>query len=199
MFRNNQIHHDGGFQFSVLPSSRVAPSSLAVSRSPGSSRLACAGIEKGTQVSWRPKSDREGIQTRAGQRMDGLLYLREGIVGRVMASGPGAGSAAGFLFKSENCIYSQPRFPKNVPEPLHGRLARRPSLAYLRGGSSVFRAKKLAVRGAYCNLWVIPRSSYIPIRIRELGTGNCCSEAKGLPMANPPTRRKRPTRQLGML
>ena len=58
---------------------------------------------------------------------------------------------------------------------------------------------KWMVRGAYCDLWMIPRSSYIPIRIRELGTGNCCSEAKGLPMANPPTRKKLPTWRLGRL
>jgi hypothetical protein len=62
-----------------------------------------------------------------------------------------------------------------------------------------FRAGKRTVLGAYCDLWMIPQSSYIPIRIRELGTGNCCSEAKGLPMANPPTRKKLPTRRLGRL
>jgi hypothetical protein len=62
-----------------------------------------------------------------------------------------------------------------------------------------FRAGKRTVPGAYCDLWMIPQSSYIPIRIRELGTGNCCSEAKGLPMANPLTRKKRPTLRLGRL
>jgi hypothetical protein len=61
------------------------------------------------------------------------------------------------------------------------------------------RAGKRTVPGAYCDLWMIPQSSYIPIRIRELGTGNWCSEAKGLPMANPPIRKRRPTRRLGRL
>jgi len=35
-----------------------------------------------------------------------------------------------------------------------------------------FRAGKRTVPGAYCDLWMIPQSSYIPIRIRELGAGN---------------------------